>query len=243
MTKLGIVLPTYNEAGNLPPLVERLEGLTLPVDFHLFVVDDNSPDGTSKVAQELAARYGNISVITRAGKLGLGSALRDGIRAALDEGCEYILTMDSDLSHDPKDVPRLMEATSRNGVDFVQASRYIQGGRVVGWDWRSRFKSRLANMLCRWLLGCPMESTTNFRVYNREIAELVVRESKGNDFEFQPECILIAKQHGYRILEVPIVLYWPGRGQKQVGDGSKYSVGFIFRVGVFPFQTQPPTGL
>ena len=239
MTKLGIVLPTYNEAGNLPPLVERLEGLTLPVDFHLFVVDDNSPDGTSKVAQELAARYGNISVITRAGKLGLGSALRDGIRAALDEGCEYILTMDSDLSHDPKDVPRLMEATSRNGVDFVQASRYIQGGRVVGWGWRSRFKSRLANMLCRWLLGCPMESTTNFRVYNREIAELVVRESKGNDFEFQPECILIAKQHGYRILEVPIVFTGRVEGKSKLGMAQNIRWALFFVSAFFRFRLNP----
>ncbi|MCE2463507.1 MAG: glycosyltransferase [Dehalococcoidia bacterium] len=108
MAKLGIVLATYNEAGNLPVLVETLEELLASADFRVFVVDDNSPDGTSEVAKGLASRYGNISLITRPGKLGLGSALRDGMSAALADGCAYVLTMDADLSHAPQDVPRLL---------------------------------------------------------------------------------------------------------------------------------------
>ena len=127
MAKLGIVLATYNEAGNLPVLIESLEEILPSAGFRVFVVDDNSPDGTSDVARGLASRYGNISLITRPGKMGLGSALRDGMGAALAEGCAYVLTMDADLSHNPRDVPKLLELAESGGADLVQGSRYVGG--------------------------------------------------------------------------------------------------------------------
>ena len=179
MSKLGIVLATYNEAKSLLGLIERLEALSLSLELRIFVVDDNSPDGTSVIAEQLASRSGNISVITRPGKLGLGSALRDGMRVALTEGCSLILNMDADLSHSPEDVPRLLAAAEESaGVDLIQASRYVKGGRTEGLGWRG-LQSRVANLLCRWLLGSPHEATTSFRVFSRQCAELVVAESRG----------------------------------------------------------------
>ena len=217
MAKLGIVLATYNEAGNLPVLVEALEEHLPSTDFRVFVVDDNSPDGTSDVARRLASRCGNISLITRPGKLGLGSALRDGMSAALADGCAYILTMDADLSHDPQDVPRLLELAESGGADLVQGSRYVAGGGTVNWGLGPRLRSRVANLLCRWLLGSPHESTTNFRIYNLRSAHLAVEESRARDFEFQPECVLIAMRHGLRIVEAPITFTARAEGKSKLG--------------------------
>ena len=217
VTKLGMVLATYNEAGNLPRLIESLCGLGLGVEHHIFVVDDNSPDGTSVVAQQLASRYGDMSVITRAGKLGLGSAIRDGMRAALAENCSHILTMDADLSHSPEDVPRLLAAAETGNADLVQGSRYTKGGRISNWGWRRRLQSYVANLLYRWLLGAPHESTTNFRIFNERIARVVVTEGRRRDFEFQPECTLIAMKHGLRIVEVPITFTDRQEGKSKLG--------------------------
>ncbi len=217
MQKLGIVIATYNEAGNLPRLVEALEGLVLTMELRIFVVDDSSPDGTSAVAEALVSQYGNISLITRPGKLGLGSAIRSGLAEALSEGRDYLLTMDADLSHDPQDVPRLLEAAVGEDVELVQASRYMKGGGVAEWGWWRRSKSELANLLCRWLLGSPREATTNFRVYSRRAAQMVVEESRARDYEFQPECLLIAMRHGLRIVEVPIIFTGRAEGKSKLG--------------------------
>ena len=213
---LGIVLATYNEAGNLPRLIEELEGLALPVDVDVLVVDDNSPDGTSDVARGLAERYGNISVMTRPGKLGLGSALRQGMEAALSRGSTWVLTMDADLSHDPNDVPRLLDA-AREGADFVQGSRYMPGGGTRSWSWWRRLKSTVANRSLRWLLGAPMDSTSNFRVYAEHTARLVVAEARTRDYEFQPEAALIVLRDGLRIIEVPIIFTGRVEGKSKLG--------------------------
>ena len=216
MDRLGIVIATYNEVGSLPRLVEALETLPLPDGAHLYVVDDSSPDGTSRIAGELASRYGNISVITRPGKQGLGSALRDGMTAALGDGSSHVLTMDADLSHDPRDVPRLIAASEASGADLVQASRYVKGGRTVNLGLRG-VPSRLANLTFRMFLGAPHEATTNFRVLSRRLAEYVVRESRGRDFEFQPECVLIAMAHRLPIVEVPITFTARTEGRSKLG--------------------------
>ena len=249
MPKLGIVLATYNEAGNLPRLIESLGALSLPLEFHIFVVDDNSPDGTSSVARRLASRHGNMSLITRPGKLGLGSALRDGIKAALAEGCTYILTMDADLSHNPQDVPRLVAEAETGDVDLVQASRYVEGGGTIDVWWGKRLKSYVANLLCRRLLGSPREATTNFRVFNRRSAQLVMRESKGRGFEFQLECILISMRHGLRIVELPIIFTGRREGKSKLGMDQNIKwlllfmdalIGVRLRIGRFSRGDSPP---
>lgn len=235
MEKLGIVLATYNEAANLRQLVERLEGLTLPLGLRIFVVDDSSPDGTSDVAAGLASLYGNISLLTRPAKMGLGSAIREGMSAALADGCDYVLTMDADLSHDPQDVPRLLEALT-GGADVAQASRYAQGGGIVGMGRRRRLMSGLANSLCRWLLGTPREATTNFRVYRRDCTRLIVEEGRGRDFEFQPESTLIAMKHSRRIVEVPIIFAGRAEGDSKLGLAQSLRWGIFFLGALFTYR-------
>lgn len=236
MAKLGVVLATYNEAGNLGGLIESLEGLSLPQETHIFVVDDSSPDGTSRVAEGLASRYGNIKVITRPGKLGLGSALRDGMKAALEEGCTQVLTMDADLSHSPQDVPRLLAAAGEGDIDLVQASRYVEGGGTVKWRWRRRLKSNLANLLCRWLLDSPREATNNFRVYSSRCARLAVSDSRGRDFEFQPEVVLLAMRHGLRIVEVPTIFAGRAAGKSKLGMAQNLRWALFFITAVITYR-------
>ncbi len=219
MATLGIVLPTYNEADNLPRLVDALENLSLPTELRLFVVDDDSPDGTSQIAHELASRYGNISVITRPGKLGLGSAFRDGMTAALEADCDYVLNMDADLSHDPQDVPRLLEAVDTGGAGMAQASRYVRGGSMRGLTRWRRLKSIVANQAYRRLTGTPHESTTSFRLYGREGARIIVSRSRARDYEFQPECMLISMAHRLPVVEVPIVFTDREEGKSKLGFG------------------------
>ena len=236
MAIIGVVLPTYNEADNLPRLVERLEGLYPPQDIHIFVVDDSSPDGTSGVAQELASQYGNMTLISRPRKLGLGSALREGMAAALAAACTYILTMDADLSHRPEDAPRLLEVAQNGSADLVQGSRYAPGGEVAQWSWWRRLQSHGANLLCRGLLGCPREATTNFRIFNRRSAQMVVEKSKGRDFEFQPESILIAMRHGLRIVEVPILFSGRAHGRSKLGAAQYVRWVRFFIVAFFAYR-------
>ena len=151
LTELAVVLATYNEAENLVPLVEALEGLGQ--DLLLIVVDDDSQDGTGQVAQRLSLRFGNITVVNRPHRLGLGSALQSGLAVALDAGAQYVMTMDADQSHDPADVPRLLWAIKTGGADMVQGSRYAPGGGVLDWDGKRRLLSRAANLIYRWAAG------------------------------------------------------------------------------------------
>ena len=205
MPQLAIVLPTYNEAENLGPLVQELESLEL--DFQLLIVDDNSQDGTRELAEELSEVYHNITVIERPEKLGLGSALRTGLAEALATGARYVVTMDADRSHDPQDVPRLMaklmDGMPNGSPDLVQASRYISGGGITGMRAFRRFSSRVANLIYHWCAGGPSEYTNNFRVFSRSAAVLVVERSKGNHYEFVPEAMLLILAAGMKVAEVP----------------------------------------
>ncbi|MCE2404827.1 MAG: glycosyltransferase [Dehalococcoidia bacterium] len=240
------MIATYNEAGNLPRLVDALQALPLPDGARIYVVDDNSPDGTSSIARKLGSHYGNISLITRPARLGLGSALVDGITAAVKDGCGRVLTMDADLSHDPRDVPRLLEAAGETGADLVQASRYTPGGRNSHSGWQAT-ASRLANGVFRLVLGTPHETTTNFRVFSRRLAERVVREGRGRHFEFQPECVLIAMKHRMPIVEVPIAFTERAGGRSKLGPVQQLRLlGFFlwaliaFRPGLGRFSPRRP---
>ena len=188
MPQLAIVLPTYNEAENLGPLVRELESLGL--DFQLLIVDDNSRDGTRELAGELSEAYKNITVIERPGKSGLGSALRAGLAAALATDAQYVVTMDADRSHDPREIPRLMAGLMKRKAnaspDLAQGSRYIAGGGITGMRAFRRISSRLANLIYHWCAGGPKECTNNFRVYSRRAAGVVGERSKGGHTEFMP---------------------------------------------------------
>ena len=202
MAELAVILATYNEAENLTQLVEALEDLR--EDLQLVVVDDASPDGTGMVAQQLSSRFGNIDIVNRPAKQGLGSALQCGLAVALNAGAQYVLTMDADLSHDPSDVPRLLAAVKTGRADMVQGSRYAPGGAIRGWNIKRRLLSRAANLVYHWGAGTPQECTTNFRVFSRRAASAVLSRAKGNGYEFMPESTLLVLAAGLKIREVPI---------------------------------------
>lgn len=204
MAKVSIVIPTYNEAKNIKSLIEKLEALE--GDFGIIFVDDNSPDGTAEIVEEIGQRWGNIKVHRRPGKLGIGSAIREGLERALSfPDCHYVVTMDADLSHDPQDIPRLLSAAEGGSADLIQGSRYMKGGRIIGWSFRRKLQSRVANLICRLLFGLPHEVTTFFRVYTRESAQIVVEKIRADKYEFAVGSALAVKDHGLKIKEVPVV--------------------------------------
>jgi dolichol-phosphate mannosyltransferase len=204
MSKLCVVVPTYNEAGNLAELTAEIEEVLGDRIFQLIVVDDSSPDGTAKVAEQLNELYGNIVVRSRIKKSGLGSAIQDGLRAALAmEDVEHIVTLDADLSHDPRDIPRLLCASRT--ADFVQGSRYVREGRAFGWGVRRRVVSCVANLICRMLSGTGVRDCTgNFRVYSRKCADAIVNTAGQRGFEWVVEALFIARKHQLTVKEVPI---------------------------------------
>ena len=232
LAELAVILATYNEAENLTQLVEALEDLR--EDLQLVVVDDASPDGTGMVAQQLSSRFGNIDIVNRPAKLGLGSALQCGLAVALNAGAQYVLTMDADLSHDPSDVPRLLAAVKTGRADMVQGSRYAQGGCVQGWNGKRRLLSRAANLVYQWGAGTPHECTTNFRAYSRRAALAVLSRAKGNGYEFMPESTLLVLASGLNIQEIPITFTNRRFGmskldKRQVIKGMIFCVSSIFR--------------
>ena len=215
MAELVVILPTYNEAENLSCVIQDLERLGL--DLHILVVDDNSQDGTREVAQKLSETFGNITVIGRPSKLGLGSALRAGLKEALGTGARFVMTMDADGSHDPGDVPRLLAVIREGGADLVQGSRYVDGGGVCGLSRSRRLGSRIVNLIYHCCPGTPHESTTNFRVFTQRAASLVVDRAKGREFEFVPEAMLLVLAAGLRVDEVPIQFTGRLRGSSKMG--------------------------
>jgi dolichol-phosphate mannosyltransferase len=204
MSKICVVVPTYNEATNLPRLVARMERTLRNVSFDLIVIDDDSPDNTARVAEGLNSIYKNITVKVRANGSGLGSALLAGLNTALSKSdVEWIVTLDADFSHDPIEIPKLLCATG--AADLVQGSRYVRDGAVSNWSFRRRLVSFLANLICRLMVRSSVRDCTgNFRVYSRRCAEVIVNSAGSEGFEWVVEAMAITKKCGFRVKEVPI---------------------------------------
>ena len=199
-----LVLPTYNEAENLEPLVEAARA-RLPPSARVLVVDDSSPDGTGDVADELAARHENVQVLHRPRKEGLGPAYIAGFREALAGGAGFVLEMDSDFSHDPAYLPRLLEAARR--ADVVLGSRYVDGGGVSDWGPLRRAVSRGGSSYARWVLGVEVRDLTGgFKCFRREVLEAIDLDAiSTRGYAFQVEMTYRAIRRGFRVVEVPIV--------------------------------------
>ncbi len=200
-----VVLPTYNEAENIGPMVEALLGLGVP-DLGVLVVDDASPDGTGEIADRLAAeRPGRIAVLHRTGPRGLGRAYLEGFRRALADGADVVVQMDCDFSHNPADVPRLLAHIPDH--DLVIGSRYIPGGGVAeDWGWDRRLLSWWGNFYARAILGSRIHDITGgFRAWRRETLEgMDLSQVRSQGYVFQVEMAYLCERLGYRIREVPI---------------------------------------
>ena len=200
MPKAVVCLPTYNERENLEPMLRALGDKGVRV----LVVDDNSPDGTGRLADQLADDLDYVDVLHRERKEGLGPAYLAGFRRALADGAELVLEMDCDFSHDPKEVPRLVAAAA--DADVVLGSRYVAGGAVGNWGIVRRFVSAGGSWYARLLLGAQVRDLTGgFKCYRREVLEAIDLEaidSKG--YAFQIETTYRALRAGFRVVEIPI---------------------------------------
>lgn len=198
-----IIVPTYNERANLPPLVERL--MSLPVAVDVLVVDDNSPDGTGALADELAARNGKVHVLHRKLKDGLGRAYCAGFAWALERGYEFIFEMDGDFSHNPADIPAFLQAAQ--DADLVVGSRYLNGIRVINWPLRRLMLSIGAGKYVRIVTGLPVSDPTGgFKCFRRRALQTVHLDSvRSNGYSFQIELNHRIWMNGMRIAEVPII--------------------------------------
>lgn len=201
--KITVVIPTYNEREN----IEKLAAMILSQDerINILFVDDNSPDGTGEIADSLAAKSSRVAVLHRAGKLGLGSAYREGFRIAIDGDADYIIEMDADFSHDPAMLPLFIDKMAE--YDLVIGSRYINGVSVVNWPIRRLILSYCASVYTRLITGLRLSDCTGgFKCFKREVLESIDLASVRSDgYSFQIEMNYRCHERGFRIGEIPII--------------------------------------
>ncbi|WP_055483730.1 polyprenol monophosphomannose synthase [Sphaerimonospora mesophila] len=198
-----VIVPTYNERENLPVIIRRLRE-ALP-DADLLVADDNSPDGTGEIADELAERDDHVHVMHRPGKQGLGAAYIAGFRWGLERGYDILCEIDADGSHQPEELPKLIDAVAR-GADLAIGSRWVPGGKVVNWPFRRELLSRGANIYVRLMLGIPVrDATAGFRAYRAAtLRKIGLDDVESQGYCFQVDLTLRTVRNGLRVTEVPI---------------------------------------
>jgi dolichol-phosphate mannosyltransferase len=202
--RVWLVIPTFNESANVEAIVEAALD-ALPPSRRVLIVDDASPDGTGRIADRLAETHDDVAVMHRPGKAGLGPAYVAGFHEALAAGAEIICQMDADFSHDPQDLPRLLEAAEH--ADLALGSRYVDGGGVTDWGPGRRAVSRWGSAYARVALGIEVHDLTGgFKVFRRQVLEAIDLESLASQgYSFQVETTFRAIQAGFRVVEVPIV--------------------------------------
>jgi len=212
--KALIIIPTYNEKENLAKLVGQIHSLQDGVD--ILIIDDNSPDGTGEIADNLTAEDSRISVIHRAGKLGLGSAYVAGFKWALERKYDYIFEMDADGSHDPQYIPHFLEKIKE--CDLVLGSRYTVGVSVIDWTLKRLFLSKLATKYVRVITGLPAtDATGGFKCFRRKVLESIDLDKIGsNGYSFQIEMTYNAWMKGFRIREIPIIFWNRTKGKSKM---------------------------
>lgn len=213
---IGIILPTYCEADNVGRLIPELESLDL--DTSILVIDDSSPDGTADLIRELQKQYNNILLLVRRSKSGLGTAITDGFRVflSLKNPPEYIITMDADYSHNPKEISKLLTPV-RQGCDLVVGSRYRVGGGAIGWG-ISRFAiSKIANFITKLRVDADVSDyTSGMRCYSTRLVKGMINDLHSQTYEIQIETIRQANVRGYKIKDVPIVFVNRKKGKSKL---------------------------
>ena len=217
MNQTLIIVPTYNERENFPRMAEKL--LSLPVAIDVLVVDDNSPDGTGKLADEMAAKHPQIKVLHRTEKNGLGRAYIAGFKWALEHGYEFIFEMDCDFSHDPNEIPAFLKAAQN--ADLVLGTRYRGGIRVINWPLSRLILSRFAGIYVNYVTGMPISDPTGgYKCFRREALQSInLDEVRSNGYSFQIEMTHRLWRQGFTVAEVPIIFTDRTEGQSKMAGG------------------------
>lgn len=220
-----VIVPTYNERDNLPPLAAKV--LSLPTKVDLLVVDDNSPDGTGRIADELAAQHPEIHVLHRKAKSGLGRAYCDGFAWALERNYEFVLEMDGDFSHNPGDIPAFLQAAET--ADLVLGSRYCNGIRVINWPLSRLVLSMFAGMYVRVITGLPVSDPTGgFKCFRRTALQAInLSAVRSNGYSFQIELTHKIWRQGLKVTEVPIIFTDRFQGSSKMSRGIVYEAVFM----------------
>ncbi len=212
--KTLVIMPTYNEKENIERIVPEILDKGESID--VLIVDDNSPDGTGRIADRMAEINSRIFVLHRDKKAGLGTAYKSGFRYALENGYDYVFEMDADFSHDPKYIPSFLEAVKKD--DLVLGSRYISGVNVINWPMSRLMLSYYANVYTRWVTGLPVrDATGGFKCFRRRVLESVELDKvKSEGYSFQIEVSFRAWKKGFKIKEIPIVFEDRREGQSKM---------------------------
>jgi dolichol-phosphate mannosyltransferase len=213
---VAIILPTYCEAGNIANLIREIKGLMQ--DSLIVVIDDSSDDGTASIVESLQTEYDSILCFKRPSKLGLGTAITDGfnIVLSLENPPDYIITMDADYSHNPQSLPRLLDSAKR-GHDLVIGSRYMKGGRIIGWPIVRRLISRVANLLASTMVAMQIhDCTSGYRCYSRNYIENVIGHLHSQTYEIQIETVKQAMIRGFKVKEAPITFENRKKGKSKL---------------------------
>jgi glycosyltransferase involved in cell wall biosynthesis len=218
--EICIIIPTYNERDNIVELIYQI--LALPVRANIIVVDDHSPDGTGEIVDKLSRQIPAVSVIHRAGKLGLGSAYIAGFKQGLSTGADRLITMDADFSHDPAYIPDLVSLA--DDYQITIGSRYVRNGGVRNWDWRRRSLSWGANAFARTALGLrAKDCTAGFRCYHRDVLlSIGLDRIFSNGYSFLVEMMFRCQQSGFSIGEIPILFTNRVRGKSKISQREIY---------------------
>ena len=222
-----VVLPTYNEADNIVDFVHAVRSAAPSAD--ILVVDDNSPDGTGLLAEQLAAADSSVSVLHRTAKAGLGAAYRHGFSVAFERGYDVIVSMDSDFSHDPAVIP-VMIARIEQGADVVVGSRYVHGGGTIDWPLRRQILSKWGNRYTGFVIGMKVrDCTSGFRAYRASMLERVrPGETKAEGYAFLTELVHRLDREGARVVETPIIFRDRERGVSKMSG--RIIIESMFRV-------------
>lgn len=231
LDKFSVLLPTYEERQNLPLIVAILVCMfeQNSLDYEIVVIDDSSPDGTAEVARELQKVYGTQHLILheRPGKLGLGTAYRDGLEVS---NGNFIILMDADMSHHPKFIPDFIKKQREDSCDIVSGTRYAYGGGVEGWHLSRKLTSKVANFLAKTLLQPRITDLTgSFRLYKRKVLEDTLKHVQSTGYVFQMEIVVRAEQLGFTFGEVPISFVDRIYGESKLGPDeiAKYLQGLF----------------
>ena len=220
MEKKIVIIPTYNEKENIAKITRAV--FSLEGDYHILVIDDGSPDGTGAIVKDLQKEFPDrLFLIERSGKLGLGTAYITGFKWALKNGYDYVFEMDADFSHNPSDLPRLLEACTQGGADLAIGSRYCNGVSVVNWPISRIVMSYYASVYTRTILGMKVYDTTaGFKCYRRKVLERINLDGvRMKGYGFQIEMQYTAYKLGFKITEVPVIFINREEGTSKMSSG------------------------